>query len=177
MHVIHDQRQSRTRSRGKRLAPRRARGRDDQRSSRSSSSSLELVQVVVVVEIVFFIIIDVDVVDFVVEFFVDVFVILIVELLVVELLVLVVVEVIADEAVLVVELFSFRFSSSSPGCRPNNGGRESGQPSHIASAALGSASVASDSRQSNISSVLRPREFIGEFPLTNALRMADSLLG
>ena len=138
---------------------------------------VELIEVVVVIEIVFLIIIDVDVVDLVVESFVDVFFILIVEFLVVELLVLVVVEVIADEAILVVELFTFGFFFFSPGCRPNKGGGESGQPSHIASVALGSASVASDSRQSNISSVLRPREFIGEFPLTNAPRMADSLLG
>ena len=70
---------------------------------------VELIQVVVVIEVVVFIIIDVDVVDLIVESFVDVFFILIVEFLVVEFLVLIVVEVIADEAILVVELFTFGF--------------------------------------------------------------------
>ena len=77
------------------------------------------------------------------------------------------------EAFLVVEFFLFGFFLLVVGMASDEDGR-GGPTSHPtdASAAVGSARVASDSRQSSIESVLRPREFIGEFPLTNALRMA-----
>ena len=140
---------------------------------------VKFVEVFVVIEVVFLVLVDVDVVDLVVEFFVDVFFVLFVEFLVVELFV-------SSSSS---KSSSSRSSSSSnssssafflffAGVSPEQRGRWS-PTSHPTSrsAAVGSANRASDSRQSSIDSVLSPREFIGEFPLTNALRMADSLLG
>ena len=140
---------------------------------------VQAAQVFIVVELVVFIFVDVDVLDLVIKLFVDIFLILVVKIFVVEVfVVLLVVEVFVFEVVLVFEflvldLFLF-IAGMSPeqrrrGIRPGISDRARRQS--------GSANRASNSRQSSMDSVLSPREFIGQFPLTNALSMADSLLG
>ena len=109
---------------------------------------VEVIEVFIVVEFVFFVLLDVDVLDLVVKLFVDVLFVLVVEFLVVEFSRPRLVEVFVFEVVLVFSFFGLPGPSSSPGCRPNNGGGESDQPSRIALAAVGSAIVASQFQSS-----------------------------